>query len=106
MWINKKEYDALVRVADNNRDDAEAFRSIMLDVKRGSIIRGKSYVMMSQDVYDKFVDMIDRYENEKPALEGRIKILTTERDQYKRLADEMIRRSNEPNTKYRRHKFI
>ena len=39
MWISKRRYDALVRVADNNRDDAEAFRKIFRDVNNALIIR-------------------------------------------------------------------
>ena len=83
MWISKRRYEALVRVADNNRDDAEAFRKIFRDVNNALIIRHNECVIMTRDVYTAMTDMQKSNVNEIQSLKDRIKDIDAEREWYK-----------------------
>ena len=82
MWISKRRYEALVRVADNNRDDAEAFRKIFRDVNNTLIILYNDCVIMTRDVYTAMTDIQKSNVDELQSLKDRIKDIDAEREWY------------------------
>jgi hypothetical protein len=73
MWVNRQKYETLQKVADDNRRDANAWRSLMNLLTKRSIIHGKECVIMSREAYDIFSNKLwlneDKYKDIEAELE-------------------------------------
>jgi len=76
MWVNRRKYELIKRMAENNEHDANLIRSIAFSLKTNSLLMNDQMVVMTHEYYDNLV-------HEKNSLADKVAALTTERDQYK-----------------------
>ena len=76
MWVNRRKYELIKRMAENNEHDANLIRSIAFSLETNSLLMNDQMVVMTHEYYDNLV-------HEKNSLADKVVALTTERDQYK-----------------------
>lgn len=76
MWVNRRKYELIQRMAENNEHDANIIRSIASSLKTNSLLMNEQMVVMTHEHYDNLV-------HEKNTLADQVISLTEERDLYK-----------------------
>ena len=76
MWVKRREYDLMRRIAEENERDANIIRSIAVYLNEGKLLMNDHMVVMTPEYYDSLV-------HEKNSLADQVAVLTTERDMYR-----------------------
>ena len=76
MWVNRAEYENLKSTAENNENDADAFRRLIKYIKEKKTVVHNDFVLVSYDVWS---ELTSKFGSE----EDKVKDMQAELEWYK-----------------------
>lgn len=74
MWVNRKEYEIMKSMAENNKHDADSFRRIMFSLREKTIIRNSDFIIMKPETFDKIYERFHLAESKFKDVEAELEL--------------------------------